>query len=702
MDGPVRPRPPRMDVDVPSDPREPDTSGRAAVASPGPPLAGGPGSQNGPSWEPPSDSCAREALDAFTARLHKLAAELPGFIYQYQLHSDGSCSFPYASQGIEAIYGAGPHEVMHDARKVFDVLHANDLPRIHQSILDSAATLTGWHESYRVNHPDGRSLWVEGSATPERLADGSTLWHGYIQDITERKRAQVAVRLREAALEAAATAVMIADRDGIIQWANPAFSELTGYSLAESLGRTPWELVRSGANDDALYQELRDTLSAGKPWEGELVNRRKDGTCYPEAMSINPVRDPEGEITHFVAFKRNLTEERTRQAQLLQAQKMESVGRLAGGIAHDFNNLLTVITGTVELALASLAQHEPLHADLTDVREAAQRASALTRQLLAFSRQQVLRPEVMDLNRVVSDLSKMLRRLIGEELAFALDLAEDLGVVKADVNQLEQVILNLVVNARDAMPDGGTLTVTTRSVTIAGEGPDGPTPGEYVRLTVQDTGVGIAPSVKARLFEPFFTTKEVGKGTGLGLATAFGIVSQSGGTITVDSVEGRGAAFHVFLPRLGGEEVPAAGPGARDGAEEPPTARGTILLVDDEPTLRRITLRILERAGYRVLAASSGAEAIRLAERHPGTIDLLLTDIVMPGMNGPQLFAELRRRDPELRVLFTSGYPGDAGQDHRLPDGGDVPFIPKPYSVADLTAQVRRLLTARERSDAPI
>lgn len=641
--------------------------------------------------EPPEAPPSVEAIPPREgeARLAKLAAQLPGFIYQFQLHADGSMSFPYASHGIRDIYGSDPAEVTRDAGKVLNVLHPDDLERVVRSIQLSADRLSRWHEAYRVRFPDGHTLWVEGTATPERLEDGGTLWHGYIQDITERKRAEAAVRIRDAALEAAATAILITDCEGVIEWANPAFTELTGYGLDEALGRTPWDLMRSGVHGDEFYEDLWTTVRAGKPWAGEIVNHRKDGTSYPEALSINPVRDIDGEVSHYVAFKRDLTEERAQQAQLLQSQKMESVGRLAGGIAHDFNNILTVICGTTELALGSTAAGHPLRGDLEDVHDAGRRASALTRQLLAFSRQQVLTPETFEVNGVVSDLSKMLRRLIGEDVVLVLDLAEDAPVVKADVHQLEQVIVNLVVNARDAMPLGGRLTLATRALSVTGATRDGPPPGDYARLTVRDTGTGIPADVRPRIFDPFFTTKAVGKGTGLGLATAYGIVRQSGGTITVETEEGRGTAFHVFLPLVGTDgktRTPANGVHA-----EPTSRRKTILLVDDENTLRKVTARMLERVGYHVLAASGGDEAIELAERHAGAIDLLLSDIVMPGMTGPELLDALRRQDPDLRALFTSGYPGEA-----VPEFGfrnsSVPFIAKPYSLADLTAEVRKIL----------
>jgi len=391
--------------------------------------------------------------------------------------------------------------------------------------------------------------------------------------------------------------------------------------------------------------------------------------------------------------QRRLAEERFRhlQEQFLQAQKMESIGRLAGGIAHDFNNLLTVINGTTDLVMANLDLYDPLRHELQEIRLAGDRAATLTGQLLALSRRQMLQPEVLDLSKVVGDLRGMLRRLINEDIQLVFNLASPIARVRVDPGQLEQVILNLAVNAQDAMPDGGTLIVETRDVFVdAGHASAHPTtrPGAHVMLAVSDTGVGMDEATRLRIFEPFFTTKAQGKGTGLGLSTVYGIVEQSRGTIWVYSEPGKGSTFKIYLPafEVTQIEVPATKQPSTHGHE-------TIVLVEDERGVRDLTKRIFESAGYTVLAAGSGAEAIALIEQHAGPIDLLMTDVVMPGMNGRELAARVAELRPEAKVLYTSGYTDDAILRHGVLDDTSR-FISKPYTQLELTRRVRSILDA--------
>jgi len=376
--------------------------------------------------------------------------------------------------------------------------------------------------------------------------------------------------------------------------------------------------------------------------------------------------------------------------QLLQAQKMEAVGRLAGGVAHDFNNLLTVIIGNAELALDVVPQGDRVRADLKEVQAAAERGKALAQQLLAFGRKQMLQAKVLDLNRLVGHAHQMLRRLIGEDVELRVIAGPRLAPVRADAMQLQQVIMNLAVNARDAMPDGGVLTIETANAEVdTGYTRAHPpmTPGSWVRLTVRDSGVGMSDHVKEHLFEPFFTTKEVGKGTGLGLATVYGIVKQSGGFIYVESAPGSGATFDVFLPPVAAEsrQEPGASAAPLPGGTE------TILVVEDELPVRRLACRVLAARGYEILAAGSGDEALRVAASYEGAIHCLVTDVVMPGMSGPELAERLRERMPDLKVLFTSGYAADAfeGRGGRLPD---TPFLGKPYTAEDLARSLRAVL----------
>ncbi len=779
-------------------------------------------------------------------------------------------------------------------------------------------------------------------------------------DIQARKEAEAELRVRSASLEAAANAIFITNKDGYIQWVNPAFETLSGYSAEESQGKRPRDLIRSGKQGAEFYQEMWNTILEGKVWRGELTNRRKDGSFYSEEMTITPVEDADGEISHFVAIKQDITEQKrsfeklqesetrfreliedlevgvlvqdrddrillsnaaarkilglnelnqiivhsddvrwnmvrrngaplpfeevpsVRAAQTLhpvrdevigttnlatgeriwilvtavprlnpngelihvlvtlidittelnvgeelvrseehlrraveaghiglwdwipaigvfdcsdewlrmlgcereemtghiedwtsrmhpedlerislfqsdgvlspnvdfsdeyrlmhkdgkyrwflgsftlmhdelrgamrvsgaqidvtyrkeleeqfrQAQKMESIGRLAGGVAHDFNNLLSVIGGYTEMALATVPAEQALHHDLERVKHAADRAANLTRQLLAFSLRQVLKPEVLCINAIIRDSEKLLRRLVGEDILIKLELDETLGKTLADPGQMEQVFMNLVVNARDAMPYGGDLSISTRNVHLADGHASGNValkPGSYVVVTVRDSGTGMEPATVQRIFEPFFTTKEQGRGTGLGLATVYGIVRQSGGGIGVESSPGKGTKFEVYLPNVAEREVVTADvdtPVPAQGAPLPPQGKETVLLVEDEESLRELTERILRSLGYEVLVAGSGGEALELMNQKHAPVALLLSDVVMPGMSGPQLAEVLEQLHPGLPVLYMSGYTEDAILHHGVLKKG-TQLINKPFSPVALAQAIRGVL----------
>ncbi len=511
-------------------------------------------------------------------------------------------------------------------------------------------------------------------------------------DITAEKRADIALHLRVAALNAAANAILITDRNGTIEWVNAGFTQLTGYSAYESIGKNPRQLVKSGIHGTAFYKTLWDTILRGAVWQGEITNRRKDGTRYVEERTITPFRDERGEIVHFISIGRDLTEQRQLEAQLGQSHKMETVGRLAGGIAHDFNNLLTVINGTVELIMAEMPRDVAMRQDLEQVREAGTRAATLTRQLLAFSRKQVMKFDVIDMNRLMAGVQAMLQRLIGEHIELMIEPTDRVGCVRADPTHIEQVVMNLAVNARDAMPLGGTLTLATRNVVIGDSPPIDHVPlapGEYVQLVVSDTGAGMDDAVRSRVFEPFFTTKGLGQGTGLGLSMVYGIVKQSGGSIFAQSSVGQGSTFTIYLPRVyevSSHTTPVSTPAAMPGTE-------TVLLVEDEDGVRRLAERVLRIAGYKVLTAGNGLEALELLRTTTEVVPLMVTDIVMPGMGGSQLAEECRKLRPLMKVIFTSGYADDATLHDRHLDT-TVPFIAKPYTAAELTRCVREVLDA--------
>jgi len=499
------------------------------------------------------------------------------------------------------------------------------------------------------------------------------------------------VRLQSAALNAAANAIVITDREGVIQWVNPAFSQLTGYLASEAIGANPRDLVRSGVHPREFYQDMWLALLAGKVWEGELTNRRKDGTHYVEQQTITPVRNDAGEITHFIAIKRDLTEQRRLQAQFLQAQKTEVVGRLAGGVAHDFNNLLTVINGTADLALMDLPEGHPMRREFAHIKDAGDQAARLTRQLLSFSRKQVVDPVVVNVGDNIKHMAGLLRRLIGEDIVLVVVASPELDAVVIDPGQLEQVLLNLAMNARDAMPHGGVLTVETSRVTVdegfaAGHAPLAA--GPYVMVTVTDTGIGVTDEVRRRMFDPFFTTKESGRGTGLGLATVDSIVKQAGGCIAVDSEPGHGATFRVYLPI-------ATRSSSEVAQESPRRARGseTILVVEDEDGLREVVTRMLRGAGFTVIHANGARQALELLESHRYQVHLVFTDVVMPGMSGVDLVTAILAAQPRIKVLFASGYTADATL-NQVALARARNFIAKPYTVAGLTKKIRDVLDA--------
>ena len=504
----------------------------------------------------------------------------------------------------------------------------------------------------------------------------------------ERER----LRLQSAALEATADGVMITERDGSITWVNPAFSRITGFSAEEATGRKP-SILRSGKHDDVLYGELWKTILGGQVWDGELTNMRKDGQLYLEAQTITPVRNARGKISHFVSVKRDVSQRRRFEEERRQSQKMEAVGRLAGGVAHDFNNILGVIMGYGEIVKRRMPAADPLQGKVAEILKAAASAADLTRQLLAFSRKQILQPRVLDLNLVVADMDKMLRRLIGEDIELKTSLREPLGSVRADPGQIEQVLMNLVVNARDAMPGAGSLLIETAAVELDASSlalHPGARPGPHVLLAVSDTGEGMDKETVARIFEPFFTTKALGKGTGLGLSTVYGIVQQSGGLIDVYSEKGLGTTFKVYLPRI---EATAAR-AAVDSTPRPPRAESeTVLLVEDEASLRSMICETLSEAGYRVLDSGTPREAFDVAAAHEGPIHAVLTDVIMPGMSGREFADQLRPLRPETPVVYMSGYTDDAIGHHGLLDPGTL-FLQKPFTADALLWKLHEALVA--------
>ncbi|HUE12828.1 MAG TPA: PAS domain S-box protein [Planctomycetaceae bacterium] len=500
----------------------------------------------------------------------------------------------------------------------------------------------------------------------------------------------------ESLVRAAPLAIITLDREArVLQW-NPAAERIFGWSSAEVVGKSLPTIP------DEQRQEFETILEGD--WRGEprsdlkLRRLRKDGSLVDVSLWTAPLRDRKGQIVAILRLFADVTERMRLEEQFRQAQKMEAVGRLAGGVAHDFNNILTVIGGFCDVVLEATSPQDPVVSDLVEIKKAADRAASLTRQLLAFSRRQVLSPKILDLNSLIRDMQKMVARILGEDVDLRLALAEPLGQIEADPGQIEQVLLNLVVNARDAMLSGGQLLIEAKNATLDATYTDvhfDAKEGAYVLLVVSDNGVGMDAQTKSHLFEPFFTTKTEGKGTGLGLATIYGIVKQSRGFISVYSEPGRGTAFKIYFPRV--DKSAASG---KTETINPVTLAGTetVLLAEDEDTLRALAQRVLTKSGYRVLSVPNGAEAIRLLDSHDGPFHLLVTDVVMPKAGGRQVAEHAALRFPELKVLYISGYTDDAVVLNGVFEA-DVAFLQKPFSPEALLRKVREVLD-RERGAA--
>jgi two-component system, cell cycle sensor histidine kinase and response regulator CckA len=538
---------------------------------------------------------------------------------------------------------------------------------------------------------DGSEKWFAATVSP--LDDEQVVW--VARDMTAERMARETLQRQAVVFDTVSDGIVIAGADGrIVDW-NPAAERIFGHARQEALGRSPQEVIPGeGAPEPA---ELWRVLGTEGVWQGELVVSRPDGETVTCDVAVFPIRGVDGAMVGTVGVNRDVTQKRQLEEQLWHAQKLEATGRLAGGIAHDFNNLLTAIQGFAILLETSFAAGDPRRENVAEIQRAAERAAALTRHLLAFARKQVTRPEPLDLNAHFHRTLPLLRRMVGSHIEVRTELDPELGTVLIDPLQLDQILTNLTINARDAMAAGGTLTIRTRNVrrstaaaslrrVLRGE--------DYVAVAVQDTGIGMSDEVRARLFEPFFTTKPQGRGTGLGLSTVYGIVTQNDGYVLVDTAPGRGATFNVYLPAVaaapaeGAPAVPASGELVRANDDR----RGTILLAEDEAGVRSLVRLVLTRAGFRVLEAADGSEALRLFETHAERIDLVVTDLLMPGVTGQVLHERIHAVRPALPVVFMSGYT-DPLPGQELTAG--VPFLHKPFHPNELLAMVRAALSGR-------
>ncbi|MBN2325425.1 MAG: PAS domain S-box protein [Spirochaetes bacterium] len=509
---------------------------------------------------------------------------------------------------------------------------------------------------------------------------------GTLRDITGRKMEEQELRTLSLAVHQSPVSIMITDREGIIEYVNRRFEEITGYRYGEALGRNP-RLLKSGEHNLDFYKELWDTITQGKSWQGEFHNRRKNGELFWESAAISPIKNDEGEITHFLGIKEDITRHKVLEQQLIHSQKMEAIGTLAGGIAHDFNNMLSVIIGYSDFLLMQIPEDDRKHGIIKEIRKSGTRAANIAQQLLAFSRKQMLAKHIVDLNAVVTDMNKMLKRLISEDIELTTRFAKGLWPVHADRVQMEQVVMNLVINARDAMPKGGRISIITGNVTVDEEYcrryPYART-GDYISLAVTDTGIGMSRQTAERIFDPFFTTKETG--TGLGLSVVYGIVKQHGGWINTESEEGSGTTFVVYIP---------ASAESQEGSEEK-TARveelagrgERILLVEDDRILREFTVNVLRQNGYTVFEAENAEQALDIYTLEKGKFALLFSDVVLPNLSGVELAGDLLDRDPKLPVLLSSGYMDGKAQWEVIEEKG-YKFIQKPYSLKNLLSRIK-------------
>jgi two-component system cell cycle sensor histidine kinase/response regulator CckA len=548
-----------------------------------------------------------------------------------------------------------------------------------QTVADSIGSGT-WN-CVTKSHLDG--------ATLVRTIRGTLAMHSMQR---EQQSAEASLRNLSRAVEQSADHVVVTDRQGVIEYVNPAFEALTGYSHDEACGQT-MRILKSGEQGPEFYKDMWKTILAGNVFRGILVNRKKNGDVYYVEESISPVRDNKGEITHFISNGRDLTDRLRLEAELRQAQKMDAIGQLAGGVAHDFNNLLTIITSYSELALDAVHKNSALESKLQEILLAARRAAELTRQLLAFSRKQPQALRVVELNQVISRIAKTLPRLIGEDIGFSFAPGPGLGRVRVDPVQIEQILMNLASNARDAMPQGGNLRIETSDLILDEEymhrKPAVIPLGHYALITVSDDGAGIAPEHLAHIFEPFYTTKPLGEGTGLGLATVYGIVKQNKGFIWAYSEVEMGTVFKIYLPCVLVEKTAVESGEVK--IEHMARGSETILLVEDEQAVRRAAAEFLGLQGYKVLEAKDGLDALAVAKSHGSTIHLVVTDVVMPNMSGGQLALEITHLRPEVKLLFVSGYAGKTVLDHKVFDL-ETNFLQKPYTLKQLSGKIRGAL----------
>jgi PAS domain S-box-containing protein len=647
-----------------------------------------------------------KALHDSEERLKSILKAIPDIIYR--LDPDGNITF--MSEAISS-YGYEVKELL--GKNIIDLVHPADkekaIYRINERRTGERRTKSF---EIRLLTAKGKAVLFEDRSKsvqmePVFLLEAEGLYatdqplernfmgtQGIARDITELKKATEDMTILAQALKCISECVSVTDLNNNIIFINDAFLKTYGYGRQELMGK-PISIVRSETESSDTYQEiLPSSLNGG--WKGEIMNRKKDGTEFPIHLSTAVIYEPNGFPVALIGVATDITERKHLETQLQQSQKLEAIGKLAGGVAHDFNNLLTVIQGYSELLLAQINANDPISEQIRQINHAAGRAESLTRQLLAFSRKQIMQPRVIDLNQLIRDMEDMLRRLIGADIEFSLDLRKDLGKIKADRGQIEQVIMNLAVNARDAMKNGGQLTIGSENIFLDADFrknyPEAVI-GSYVNLSMTDTGSGMDKETQVHIFEPFFTTKEKGEGTGLGLATVYGIIKQSGGYIYVQSEKNQGTTFFLYFPRV---DEPLDSDIKTARTDNKLSGTETILVVEDQDEVRQLIVESLKHYGYHVFESPHGGSALLTCEQNPDKVDLIITDMVMPQMNGQQMVRRLLPLQPRAKVLFFSGYSEEMFTKQLVLDPGMV-FIQKPFTPMELLRKIREILDSEKK-----
>ncbi|MBE0503009.1 MAG: PAS domain S-box protein [Desulfuromonadales bacterium] len=588
-------------------------------------------------------------------------------------------------------YGFSHGEMIGRPMAEFDDTPESDFiaARLAEVLAKGSATFESKHR--RKGAP---SLPVEVNARAIVFEDKKVVL-AVARDISERKEHEAHLRKLSVAVEQNPASIMITDVDGLIEYVNPHFTALTGYTLDDLIGKTP-SILKSDETSSETYRQLWQTIVGGGEWRGEFHNRKKNGELYWEEALIAPIRDDRGSITHFIAIKEDISERKELEDQLRHAQKMDAIGQLAGGVAHDFNNILTAVIGYASIMHIKLPAGSPLKKNAEQIMETAERGARLTQGLLAFSRKQVSHPRGIDLNETLLRIKELLMRLIDENITVELECAPHTLPIIADSVEIEQVLMNLATNARDALQNGGRIAISTTSITLdaaVAQAQEIVTPGEYALLTFADNGQGMDEEIIKRIYEPFYTTKEVGKGTGLGLSIVYGIVKKHQGYIFCQSSLGSGTTFQLYFPLA--EVVPEVAISLPAQEEISNSGRAIILLAEDSDSARTMMQDILEEFGYTVLSACDGQEAIDLYHQHRENIELLLLDVMMPKLKGREVYDAVRRIDPTIKALFCSGYDTEKIQGQ----GGvarDMNFLSKPFTPKDLLMKIRDVLHAGE------